>query len=751
MTILHSQNFDSFANGATVPGWAGIFKPWDMSPGGAVSGVTVYTTIGSGSGAWCKYTDLGTRTQIDVTYKQKAVFSGADLGLLWPSFGDGTTQWSTFAYRFLLTGTASGVSCSFSPYLSSSFAGVLATGNRTVAITAGDIISVRIQVDGKVVSLWIWNETIESMPGSPTVTWTDTVQRPAGYFTVFGSTVAQAVAIGFDDLVISDISASGATAVTMSGPSGGYVGVASSVFSVAANGAITGTVIVTPSDGGGGGAFLPATVSISAATPSATFTYTPASAGTKTISATNNGGLSNPSSISYAATGIAAIPVDNSNLFWSPYSWDVLNAGDFSVATKSIQTNLSGSYLKFKFTGSSLLKIGIDPSQYSGFAAPSLPILMWSINNGPAQTAQLTGGTTELTLVTGLSTSSTHSVKFWVLGLTNSAGNRWGSPGVSPTNIVRITWLFLDSGGSVSAYGSYEKRAIIYGDSITEGHRSLRNGNINSLGMGRSLGWYIGESLGTEYTVAGFSGQDFGTSSPPALSTTWNQYSDGRSRSFSPAPDYVFSVMGSNNQASAAQVTSWITAVRAALGASTHIFVCVATSGTGSAAMISGVSAYAAANPTDRRAHLIDVRPEIPVAGMSVFGAATYFAEDGLHLDEKTQALWAASVVAKVAAIVAMDKPLTTKSITVNLVNASDVAQSSLSGLNWAWFDQEQPSDFQQPTDSGAAETTDGSGVLSINVRSALASGQVGWLIVTDSDGDPATAHKAFSGPVAVA
>lgn len=95
-----------------------------------------------------------------------------------------------------------------------------------------------------------------------------------------------------------------ATTVLMSGPWMGPVGQASSDFQVAANGSIDGTISITPSDGGAGGTFTPATVAISADNPVATFTYTAASPGSKTISAANNGGLSNPPTITYVAAAI---------------------------------------------------------------------------------------------------------------------------------------------------------------------------------------------------------------------------------------------------------------------------------------------------------------------------------------------------------------------------------------------------------------------------------------------------------------
>lgn len=96
-------------------------------------------------------------------------------------------------------------------------------------------------------------------------------------------------------------SAAAATATTLSGPSSGTTGVASTNFTVGANGAITGTVIVTPADGGAGGTFTPTTVSISSGSPTGTFAYTPASTGVKTISVSDNGGLTDATSLSYTS------------------------------------------------------------------------------------------------------------------------------------------------------------------------------------------------------------------------------------------------------------------------------------------------------------------------------------------------------------------------------------------------------------------------------------------------------------------
>jgi hypothetical protein len=94
---------------------------------------------------------------------------------------------------------------------------------------------------------------------------------------------------------------------------------------------------------------------------------------------------------------------------------------------------------------------------------------------------------------------------------------------------------------------------------------------------------------------------------------------------------------------------------------------------------------------------------------------------------------------------------VTIRSASVTLVDTEGAASASLTGLKWAWFDQITPDLFAGPTDFGVAETTDNSGALTVLLpNTAKSAGDVGWLIVTDSDGNPATAHKAFSGPVQV-
>lgn len=162
----------------------------------------------------------------------------------------------------------------------------------------------------------------------------------------------------FSGLAITNNVGAVASAVTMAGPTAGAVSVASANFTVGVapvGAAISGTVIVTPSDGGGSGTFTPTSVSLTTAAPTATFTYTPsATAGARTISATNNGGLTNPTNITYTSTSASfarmgtLVRVAESGT--GPYSY-LGSGGSYgggsdadSVLSTTLQTGVDGSF-----------------------------------------------------------------------------------------------------------------------------------------------------------------------------------------------------------------------------------------------------------------------------------------------------------------------------------------------------------------------------------------------------------------------
>ena len=95
------------------------------------------------------------------------------------------------------------------------------------------------------------------------------------------------------------------TSILLTGPTTGVHQVASTPFTVSlpAGSQLTGDLTVTMDDASGGGTFTPTTVRLSDTDRSKTFTYTPpVTPATKTVSITNNLGLTNPASISYIST-----------------------------------------------------------------------------------------------------------------------------------------------------------------------------------------------------------------------------------------------------------------------------------------------------------------------------------------------------------------------------------------------------------------------------------------------------------------
>lgn len=87
--------------------------------------------------------------------------------------------------------------------------------------------------------------------------------------------------------------------LTAPSPASGSVSVVSQNFTVTPNGIIT--AVITPSDSGMGGTFTPTSRTFTASSASQTFTYTPFTFGIISINTTNNGGLSDPSSVNYTS------------------------------------------------------------------------------------------------------------------------------------------------------------------------------------------------------------------------------------------------------------------------------------------------------------------------------------------------------------------------------------------------------------------------------------------------------------------
>jgi lysophospholipase L1-like esterase len=424
-----------------------------------------------------------------------------------------------------------------------------------------------------------------------------------------------------------------ATALTMTGPTTSASAATSAPFTVTANGQITGTLTVTPNDGGAGGTFSPATLSMSGYQPSATFVYIAAAAGTPSVGVTNNQSLTNPAAI--AVTVANGISSRAAAVFQSPYNWDSLNVGDYGVAVPCVQTPSCGAYLKVNFSGSTTFSVYLDTSIYGAVPSGSLTITA-RLDKGSLEVVLPVQQSTALhTFFTGLATGS-HTVEVYLSGSTQNIGTRWGANSTtSPTSVIRVMAFVLDTGGVLAAPTLRPKRALFFGDSITEGVNASGT-TTQPADHGKSYPWFIAPALNAERGTVGFASSGWthvGVGGVPVFPTFWNLYSTGRSRNLTPAPDYVF-VMQSQNDAGSSAVTAlavtWLSQARAAFP-SAWIFILPPPSATGATQLQAAVSQYRTATPADQKVVYLNIFQYFDNGGFGILGSATAQSVDHVH------------------------------------------------------------------------------------------------------------------------
>jgi lysophospholipase L1-like esterase len=333
---------------------------------------------------------------------------------------------------------------------------------------------------------------------------------------------------------------------------------------------------------------------------------------------------------------VATYAVNNANIFFSPYSWNISGSAYAQCAN-------CGPYFKTIFNGTSCL-LNVDVSNLTGgsVAASFYPTLRYSIDGGTFTDLQLTSATTQITLTSGL-TSGAHTL-YCVVNNEGSVYDRW----TTPVMCTRITGLVAD--GTISAPTLQSKRLLVYWDSIGEGYQASGTDTGTAPGSTNATGSSvpaIAYALGAEYGAVCCSGSGWTVTAlnwPPLFTpgndtaSSWNKYSAGASRLagglLSPAPDYIVVVDGTNDtSASDATVTAalsgWLSAVRAA-APNAQIFVVIPLRQTKVSAITAGFNAYQTSTP-DAKAYLINLGSAIGtgLTGGSLTSSAN--SVDGIH------------------------------------------------------------------------------------------------------------------------
>ena len=514
-----------------------------------------------------------------------------------------------------------------------------------------------------------------------------------------------------------------ATAVTLSGPTTGAVGAASTAFSVGANGIITGTVVVTPTPVAGV-TFAPTSVSINSASPTATFTATASSAGAKTIAVTNDGSLANPSNITYTASASGA-GFDQTKVVFSPLNWNV-SAGN----AKTINP---GAYFRTIFGGTSCT-LQFD---MTGILTP-LPQISYRVDGYGAWTTVDIAASVALTIpsdTAGWANAGGRLLEVRFKSMTETQ-LRWATQATA----VVLVGIVLDATKTLTLPTKLPRSMLFLGDSITEGDRTVKIAGTPDLNSHDAfLGWApeVARLMGFEFGVVGFSAQgavQAGVGGVPALTSTYNFLYSGVARSFAAAPDVIVINIGTNDSTDiTSAMTTVLNGLLAATPKTTRIVVLRPFNGTARSAQL---QAAIAASTAPTRCLFVDTN------GFFV----TSKSSDSLHpFGNANLGDIAPAIVNAIQAFVAPIRGARTAR-TIGLPLFQDVAGTvpavDATGLVWSFFDQTSADGLTVAADSGTTAAISG-GALSLSVFSTKAAGQQGYLVLTNADGS-----KAFRGVV---
>jgi lysophospholipase L1-like esterase len=268
------------------------------------------------------------------------------------------------------------------------------------------------------------------------------------------------------------------------------------------------------------------------------------------VSAVNAIGTGTPSAtVTGTPTTTPTIAPNDANLTYSPYNWNV-------TSTRALSIN-AGAYVRTIIQGTpTAITALFDTSALAGAA----PEIRYRVDMGPWIRAAV-ADSVALTMPSDAAAWTKHVVEI-VFAATNVTHERWAG-----TEAALRFRGFLTSPGSCTteAIPARGLRVLVYGDSITEGIRTLAAADPPANhDATRCWPLLLADELGAEVGSVGFGGTGIvsaGAGNVPAWPSTWDKIYSGVNRSFTAQPDVIYVLLGQNDDMILGDITTAYTAV----------------------------------------------------------------------------------------------------------------------------------------------------------------------------------------------
>jgi lysophospholipase L1-like esterase len=347
--------------------------------------------------------------------------------------------------------------------------------------------------------------------------------------------------------------------------------------------------------------------------------------------------------------------VDHNDLLLAPYVWKRSGAG----AAARAEAAMPGAYLKAAFRGSTSVGLVVDGSINRGPPAASMPVIEFSVDDGPFKVMPLTSNEASYVVPLGsrLSPGATHRIEVFFRA-SDLTRQRWESS----TAHLRLAGIELEHGASLLPHPRRPKLALAFGDSITEGvgvdglFTSWQKLGVNNA---RET-WFpiVCLALDCEYGQLGSGG--LGMTRPlnlPPLRQIWDHFDPATSRltggRLLPEPDYVFCSLGTNDYEKniTADYTAWLAELRHACPRA-RVFCIVPPLGVHREEIEAAVKARQEAR--DARVHVID--PARLAPGFRAGKGPTHLAFDGVHPSGYGHAMLGALIAVDAQKVLSVDR-----------------------------------------------------------------------------------------------